>query len=66
MMRFLVSVQSPKTAGLQAAGDWLVDADDRETALAVVQKQAMSQWGPSGSTWTVSTHLEESAVPSYS
>jgi hypothetical protein len=66
MMRFVVSVQSPKTTGLQAAGDWLVDAEDRETALAIVQKQAISQWWPSGSTWTVSADREESAVPSYS
>jgi hypothetical protein len=58
-MRFLVSVQSPKTPGLQAAGDWLVDAEDREMALALVQERAVSQWWPSGSTWTVNAHSND-------
>ena len=64
-MRFLVSVQSPETPGLLAAGDWLVDAEDREMALAIVQERAVSQWWPSGSIWTVNTHLEENTVPGY-
>jgi hypothetical protein len=62
-MRFLVSVQSPKIPGLQAAGDWLVDAEDRELALAVVQERAVSQWWPRGSTWTVNAHSEDRDLP---
>jgi hypothetical protein len=58
-MRFLVSVQSPKIPGLQAAGDWLVDAEDRDLALAVVQERAASQWWPRGSTWTVDTRSDD-------
>ncbi len=54
-MRFVVSVQSPRTSPLQAAGDWLIDAENREMALAVVKDRANSRWWPEGSTWTVYT-----------
>ncbi len=62
-MRFLVSVQAPKSSNLQANGDWLVEAEDREMALDVVQQQAVSSWWPSGSTWSVDTHSEDSRMP---
>jgi hypothetical protein len=62
-MRFVVSVQSPKTPGLQAAGTWLVDAENRETALELVQERAVSKWWPNGSVWTVDPHAEDRKIP---
>ncbi len=61
-MRFLVSVQAPKSSNLQANGNWLVDAENREIALAIVQEQAVSSWWPSGSKWTVDTHSDDKMV----
>ncbi len=58
-MRFLVSVQTPKTSLLRAAGDWVVDADSREAALAMVMDRADPRWWPRGSTWTIHPPLEE-------
>jgi hypothetical protein len=57
-MRFLVSVQTPKTSPMRAAGDWIVDAESRETALAVVMDRADPRWWPCGSTWTVYSRAE--------
>lgn len=64
-MRFLVSVQSPKNPAFQAAGDWLIDAENREMALAVVKDRADSRWWPEGSTWTVCTRSEEDAAENW-
>ncbi|MCH5377090.1 MAG: hypothetical protein JJ992_24265 [Planctomycetes bacterium] len=61
-MRFLVTVQSPRTPCFQAAGDWLIEAENREMALAVVKDRADSRWWPVGSVWTVQTRSEEDAV----
>lgn len=52
-MRFLVSVQTPDSSQLRAAGDWIVDAENGEMALAVVMDRANPHWWPLGSTWTV-------------
>ena len=57
-MRFLVSVETPKTSLLRAAGDWVVDADSREAALAMVMDRADPRWWPRGSTWTIHPRAE--------
>ena len=58
-MRFLVSVQTPDNSPMHAAGDWIVDAESREVALAVVMDRADCRWWPCGSTWSVRSRNEE-------
>lgn len=52
-MKYEVCVQAPRTRSLAASCRWLVEADSRDEALALVMTHGHAQWWPQGSTWNI-------------
>ena len=60
-MKYEVCVEAPRTPSLKASGRWVVEADSRDEALALVMTNAQAKWWPQGSIWNI--RAGDSAVP---
>ena len=60
-MKYEVCVEAPRTRSLAASGRWLVEADSRDEALALVMTYGHAAWWPQGSTWNIRDKDRESS-----
>ena len=65
-MKYEVCVEAPHTPSLKASGRWVVEADSRDEALALVLTNDQAKWWPLDSAWRIRDEKSETPQTRYS